>query len=383
MRTAPALAVAGGSVVKASWVAVSGFTATAVLAAVVKDREVSVAVRVQARALSTASALNVATPTTAVAVTVPPRVHEDVMVTASVAPAPVVITLPNESSTETLKVASDDPALAVVGGCVVKASLVAEPRLTVTDVLVAVVRFLDVSLPVRVQAPVSSIMSALNVATPATAVAVTVPPRVHADEIVMVSTAPVPVVSTLPNVSSTVTLNVARAAPSLAVVGGWVVNATLFAVLGLTVTAVLAAVASVVEVSVAVRVQEVPVSIASALNVAMPPLAVATAVPPRTHEEETVTESVKSVVAGALVPSSIKTLNVARVAPATVVVGGWVVKASLVACAADAGEAETKIKPVVKTVEHATRVSTADSLERTDLRPPPRFITFFMDDSLV
>jgi hypothetical protein len=273
------LTIAGGSVVKAILVAVSGFTATAVLAAVVRDREVSVAVRVQARALSTASLLKVATPATAVATVVPPRAHEEEMVTTSVAPSPVVITLPNESSTETLKVASDDPALAVVGGCVVKASLVAEPGLTVTDVLVAGVRYLDVSLPVRVQAPVSSILSALNVA--------------------------------------------------------------------------------------------------------MPPLAVATVVPPRAHEEEMVMESVKSVVAGALVPSSIKTLNVARVAPATVVVGGWVVKASLVACAADAGEAETKINPVVKIVEHAPRVRTADSVERTDLRPPSRFITFFMDDSLV
>jgi hypothetical protein len=41
-----------------------------------------------------ASALKVATPATAVAVAVPPRVHEDVIVTASVAPVPVVITLP-------------------------------------------------------------------------------------------------------------------------------------------------------------------------------------------------------------------------------------------------------------------------------------------------
>jgi hypothetical protein len=273
--------------------------------------------------------------------------------------------------------------LAVAGGSVVKASLVAVSGFTAAAVLAAVVRDREVSVAVRVQARALSMASALKAATPATAVAVTVPPRVHVDEIVMVSTAPVPVVSTLPNVSSTVTLNVARAAPALAVVGGWVVNATLFAVLGLTVTAVLVAVASVVEVSVALRVQEVPVSIASALNVAMPPLAVATVVPPRAHEEEMVTESVKSVVAGALVPSSIKTLNVARVAPAAVVVGGWVVKASLVACAADAGEAETKIKPVVKIVEHAPRVRTANSVERTDLRPPPRFITFFMDDSLV
>jgi hypothetical protein len=104
------LAIAGGSVVKASLVAVSGFTATAALAAVVRDREVSVAVRVQAPALSMASLLKVATPATADAVTVPPREHGDVMVTTSVAPAAVVITLPKESSTETLKVASDDPA---------------------------------------------------------------------------------------------------------------------------------------------------------------------------------------------------------------------------------------------------------------------------------
>jgi hypothetical protein len=70
---------------------------------------------------------------------------------------------------------------------------------------------------------------------------------------------------------------------------------------------------------------------ASALKVATPAIAVATAVPPRVHEEEMVMESVKSVVAGALVGSSTKTLKVARDAPATAVVGGWVVKASLVA----------------------------------------------------
>ncbi|HEY5267042.1 MAG TPA: hypothetical protein VIJ40_09535 [Acidimicrobiales bacterium] len=244
------------------------------------------------------------------------------MATTSVAPVPVVITLPDESSTETLKVASDDPALEEVDGCVVKASLVAEPRVTVTDVLAAVVSVLEVSLAVRVQAPVSLIASALNVATPATAVAAAVPPRLHADVMVTLSVAPVPEVTTLPYVSSTETLNVARVAPSLAVVGGWVVNASLFAVLGLTVTAVLVAVDSVVDVSVAVSVQEVPVLIESALNVAVPPIADSTAVPPRAHEEEMVTESVKSVVAGALVPSSMRTLNVARVAPATVVVGG-------------------------------------------------------------
>jgi hypothetical protein len=88
------LAVVGGSVVKASLAAAPTLTATDALVAVVRVLEVSVAVRVQAPALSMASALKVATPATAVAVAVPPRVHEDVIVTASVAPVPVVITLP-------------------------------------------------------------------------------------------------------------------------------------------------------------------------------------------------------------------------------------------------------------------------------------------------
>jgi hypothetical protein len=64
--------------------------------------------------------------------------------------------------------------------------------------LVAVVRFLEVSVAVRVHEPVELISSALKVATPATAVAVVVPPRVHEDVMVAASVAPVPVVITLP-----------------------------------------------------------------------------------------------------------------------------------------------------------------------------------------
>jgi hypothetical protein len=88
--------------------------------------------------------------------------------------------------------------LAVVGGSVVKASLVAALALTVTNVLVAVVRFREVSAAMRVQAPVEVISSALKVATPATAVAVAVLPRVHAEVMVTESVAPVPVATTLP-----------------------------------------------------------------------------------------------------------------------------------------------------------------------------------------
>jgi hypothetical protein len=173
-------------------------TDTNVLVAVVRFLEVSAAVRVQEVPVSMASALKVATPATAVATAVPPRAHEDVMVTESVAPVPVVTTLPNVSSTETLKIARTDPATAVVGGSVVKASLAAVPTLTVTNVLVAVVRFLELSFAVRVHEPVEVNSSALKVATPATAVATVVPPRVHEDVKVMESVAPVPVVTTLP-----------------------------------------------------------------------------------------------------------------------------------------------------------------------------------------
>jgi hypothetical protein len=99
---------------------------------------------------------------------------------------------------ETLKVARAAPGVAVVAGSVVKASLAAALILTVTDVLVAVVRALEVSVAVRAQAPAESKASALKVVTPATAVAVVVPPRVHEDVIVAESVAPVPVVITLP-----------------------------------------------------------------------------------------------------------------------------------------------------------------------------------------
>jgi hypothetical protein len=65
-------------------------------------------------------------------------------------------------------------------------------------VLDAVVRLLEPFLAASAQAPAVPMVSELKVATPATAVAVTVPPRVHEDEIVIESVEPVPVVITLP-----------------------------------------------------------------------------------------------------------------------------------------------------------------------------------------
>jgi hypothetical protein len=86
-----------------------------------------------------------------------------------------------------------------------------------------------------------------------------------------------------------------------------------------------------VEVSVAVRVQRPTETMASELKVATPSLAVATVVPPRTHEEEMVMESLKLVVARALIPSSTKTTKVATDFPSTAVLCGWAAKTSLVA----------------------------------------------------
>jgi hypothetical protein len=102
-------------------------------------------------------------------------------------------------------------------------------------------------------------------------------------------------------------------------------------VLGITVTEPLVAVAMRVEASVAVRVHRPTDTMASAPKVAAPSLAVATVVPLRTQEEEMVMESLKFVVARALIPSSTKTTKVEMDSPATAVLCGWVAKASLVA----------------------------------------------------
>jgi hypothetical protein len=97
---------------------------------------------------------------------------------------------------------------------------------------------------------------ALNVATPALAVAVVVPARVHDEVTAMESVAPVPVVTTWPIESSTETLSVAKDTPATVVAAGSVVNATLDAAPEFIVTAVLVAAvrpASGGELSVAVK----------------------------------------------------------------------------------------------------------------------------------
>jgi hypothetical protein len=62
------------------------------------------------------TALNVAIPATAATDVVPVSVQFEVMAMVSVEPGPDVITAGVLSSTETPKLVSGDPALAVVGG---------------------------------------------------------------------------------------------------------------------------------------------------------------------------------------------------------------------------------------------------------------------------
>jgi hypothetical protein len=125
-----------------------------------------------------------------------------------------------------------------------------------TALLVTVVSVLDVSLAMRVHEPRVSMTRALNVTTPALAVAVVVPARVHDEVTVMESVAPVPVLTTWPVESSTETLRVAKDTPATVVAVGSVVNATLDAAPEFTVTAVLVAALRPVsggELSVAVK----------------------------------------------------------------------------------------------------------------------------------
>lgn len=171
------------------------------LAAVVKVCEESVAVSVQEPVDVIVSALKVATPATATTLVVPPKVQpvDEVNAMVSVALVPAVSTLPYASSTETLKGAKTAEATTVEGGWVVKATFVAVPAVTVTPELTAVVRAREESVAVSVHGLVPpSMIAALKVATPATAGALRVPPKVHADVMVIVSVAATPLVITFP-----------------------------------------------------------------------------------------------------------------------------------------------------------------------------------------
>jgi len=291
----------------------------------------SVAVSTQAPVTLTLSALKVATPAAATAATVPPSAHGDVIVMVSVAPVPEVTTLLLTSSTETLKVVSTVLAVATAaGGAVVKATCVAVPASTAMAVLVAVVKVLAVSVATREHEAPVLIETAANVATPATAVAVKVPVRVHVDEIATASVEPSPDWIVTPLLSSIETAKEGRTVPAVVVADGSGVKPTLVGVVVATEIEGLGAVANTSVLSVAVRTQlsKVVTVILIALKVATPPLAVTgPAAPPTVHPVELDERVTWSAELATTLPywSSIETAVVKFTALVTAV-GGCVVK---------------------------------------------------------
>jgi hypothetical protein len=171
------------------------------------------------------SAPKVATPATATAVVVPPRVHGDVIAMVSVAPVPEVTTLPLTSSTEALKAVSTVLAVVTeVGGAVVKATWPAVPAVTATTVLVAVASVLDVSVATNWQLLPDLIATAENVAASFAAVTDVVPVSAHADVRTMTSALLTPPWRATPLLASTDTTKVGSTVPADTVAGGSVVK---------------------------------------------------------------------------------------------------------------------------------------------------------------
>jgi hypothetical protein len=289
---------------------------------VVKALEESVAVRVQEPVDVIVSALKVATPATATAVVVPPRVQAEVSATVSTSPVPDVSTLPYKSSTDTLKVVKTADSTTVAGGSVVNATFVAAPAVTVTPVLAAVASVSVESVAVRVQGLVPpSMTSAPKVAIPEADVAVVVPAS-EQEEVIAITSAD-PLFAGCPAAFSTFTENEVRVAPAAVVVGGSGPKASFVAVVETIVTAALVTV-NVLVVSVAIRVQDVPAVMVNALKVATPAAAVTVIVPPRVHDDEIVIESVAPVpdVITVLVLSSTDTEKLERATERVASAGG-------------------------------------------------------------
>ena len=135
------------------------------------------------------------------------------------------------------------------------ATFVGAPPVTAIDVLVAVVREFVTSVAVNVQAGPVLTANKVKLATLLTAATVAVPARVQLDVIAMVSVASFD--ATVPAAFSMVTRKSAKFEPATVVAGGWVVKATLVAVVAYSVIDPLLAVRLLVE-SFAVRVHTVP-----------------------------------------------------------------------------------------------------------------------------
>jgi hypothetical protein len=258
---------------------------------VVSVLEESVAVSTQVPVALMLKALKVAVPAAATPVVVPPRVQFDVMVIVSVDPVPAVTGFALTSSTETLNVGRMvEAVVSVAGGAVVKASWVGAPAATKITVLVATANVLDESVATSWQLLPVLIVTAVNVATPATAVTLVVPARAHADVNVMMSVDPVPAVMGIPLLSSTETPNEGSTVPAVTADAGCVVKPTSAGVLVATLTAALTAAVKPVsptEVSVADKTQlDVPAVNVAPVKVATPAVAAPLTVALNVHPAE-------------------------------------------------------------------------------------------------
>jgi hypothetical protein len=217
-NTAAATTVAGGWVVKRSFVAVLAVTVIPVLTAEVRASVASDAVRVHGLIPpSIITAVKLREPPTSNPVVVPAMVQDEEIEIASVCP-PVLARAPAAFCACTVN-ARVDPAVTVEAGSTEKPSFVAAPEYTVTEVLVVVgvARVVVVSAATKLQVPVW-VNTRLKLATPEAAGLGFVPVKVQPEVIVMVSVKLL--LATLPSVPSIVTENVTGAPLTVAVEDG-------------------------------------------------------------------------------------------------------------------------------------------------------------------
>jgi hypothetical protein len=216
-----------------------------------------------------------------------------------------------------------------------------------------------------VQSPVVENTAVVNVATPATAVAVTGAAK-HVELTVIESVEAEPVVSTLPLASSTETLKAVIAVPVVnTAAGGATVKASFAGVPPLTNTAELeVAVITLFVESDAIRMQLPTWLMDTALKDATPATSATEVVPP-TEQEELI--AIVSVAPVARFPywSSLDTLKSVRATSAPPVAGGSVVNANLFAAAGVTGMLCEIVPPVGESV--ATRL-------HEPVLAPPRMI---------
>jgi hypothetical protein len=266
--------VAGGGVTNARCVGVPGVTVIGLLVAVVSVRLVSVAVNSHVPALVMVRAENVAIPAAAVALVVPPSLHEGVVeaadrVTTSVSPVEALTTTPLLCSIAAVNDPRTVPAATVEPGCVLNATWVGVFELKEIEFVVPAAIDRVWSVAVNAHGEPAEKFALAMLATPPLAVyPVKVPPAVQPlEEVEIVKVSAFPVfdpVSTLLYWSSTETVK-GMATPNVPADAGCDVTTTWDGAAGVIVIAPLVTAPPCVA-SVAVMVHEAPVVMMTLLN---------------------------------------------------------------------------------------------------------------------